>query len=749
MELKPRFLFWLSIVWLSFLSFTNATSQISPFLQVDVKLPQTETKVEQDIGKSYSLKTAKFCVGANKVLNDFLIQNKDYINQRYFNRGILYENMKAMPLETEVKVAGSVAKWTTDTIAQQDITNSISKENYSWTNLQVANVDEPEIIKMDNNNIIYLDKRSWKVYIVEQGENVDDYKVKSFLNIPSSFWVENLFYHNKKIIILGQRQVLNEKEAFFDNINRTTILMFDVSNPEKPVQLEEVIESPGMYDDARIFNGNLYFVSNIYANPYWNYQPVYWIKEGATMKNNKLKNVDIEKDLKPLTLLSIKDKKITENKVKYDCSNIYFSFPNKETIEKYGLDLEFKIITKVNLSNLKEVNQNIIVGSGYNLYMSPNAMYVANNLSLNIPYSRWWRYIGTSAIGDDIVKNYTAIHKFNVTKSGNLAYGNSTILPGSPLNQYSMDEHEGNFRIITNISRWDSEKKAGTNVYILDNKLSLLGKLEGIKPEESFKSSRFIGNMLYFVTFEQIDPFFVADLIDIKNPKIIGELKIPWYSSYLHPYAFKDGKQYLIGLGMDTEELEKDRIQEIGVKVDLYEIDFNNRPISVKQLHTVRLGGQQSYTPALDEFRSFVWDDAKKELTLPIYLTESEKIKRCHSTTDYDSKNKKTVNETCYSTFNSKPVFFWNKVLNIDIEKGIKEVDSENYIDIIKNKLKVKPYMNVDDAWVYYDTIQSSRSLYNKDMKIFLNPYLIGLKKGENKKVIELSPRENAFSPVY
>lgn len=64
----------------------------------------------------------------------------------------------------------------------------------------------------------------------------------------------------------------------------------------------------------------------------------------------------------------------------------------------------------------------------------------------------------------------------------------------------------------------------------------MVGSLTTIAPGENFQSSRFIGNRLYLVTFEQIDPLFVIDLADSKNPKILGELKIPGYSTYLHPY---------------------------------------------------------------------------------------------------------------------------------------------------------------------------------------------------------------------
>lgn len=79
--------------------------------------------------------------------------------------------------------------------------------------------------------------------------------------------------------------------------------------------------------------------------------------------------------------------------------------------------------------------------------------------------------------------------------------------------------------------------------------MNIIGSLMGIEPEEDFKSSRFIGDKLYLVTFEQIDPLFVVDLVNPRKPTIIGELKIPGYSTYLHPHSpLSDGVQYILGL---------------------------------------------------------------------------------------------------------------------------------------------------------------------------------------------------------
>jgi len=82
-----------------------------------------------------------------------------------------------------------------------------------------------------------------------------------------------------------------------------------------------------------------------------------------------------------------------------------------------------------------------------------------------------------------------------------------------------------------------------------------------------------MGDKLFLVTFEQIDPLFAIDLSDDTKPTILGELKIPGFSTYLHPYD----ENHLIGLGYDTEENQWGGTQTAGLKVDLYKINYDKK----------------------------------------------------------------------------------------------------------------------------------------------------------------------------
>ncbi len=139
--------------------------------------------------------------------------------------------------------------------------------------------------------------------------------------------------------------------------------------------------------------------------------------------------------------------------------------------------------------------------------------------------------------------------------------------------------------------------------------------MKNVAPGETFRSSRFIGDKLYLVTFEQTDPLFVIDLADPKNPKIEGELVMPGYSLYLHPY--EPGK--LIGLGYDTFTNKWGGVQNGGIKVDLYDVSDVKNP---KKLSSLVLGGAGSSSEALYNPRLFTWYAKKNLLFLPVTIME-------------------------------------------------------------------------------------------------------------------------------
>ena len=147
-------------------------------------------------------------------------------------------------------------------------------------------------------------------------------------------------------------------------------------------------------------------------------------------------------------------------------------------------------------------------------------------------------------------------------------------------------------------------------VYILDENLKTVGSLDKIAPDESIFSARFMGDRLYLVTFERIDPFFVIDLSE-NTPKILGKLKIPGFSNYLHPYD----EDHVIGIGRDTVEKDN-RVRQLGIKLALFDVSDVSNPIVVDE---VVIGTQRTDSMALDDHRAFLFDKNKDVLSIPIH----------------------------------------------------------------------------------------------------------------------------------
>jgi len=185
------------------------------------------------------------------------------------------------------------------------------------------------------------------------------------------------------------------------------------------------------------------------------------------------------------------------------------------------------------------------------------------------------------------------------------------VVPGTILNRFSMSDYDEHFRIATSIGT------SSNNVYILDSEMKTVGKLEGLAPGEQLHSARFMGNKGYLVTFQKIDPLFVIDLSEPSAPVVLGELKIPGYSDYLHPYD----ETHLIGIGKNTVTGNDTGTFSWfqGIKVAIFDVSDVNHPI---ELHQVVIGERGSDSLALTDPKSFLFSKEKNLFVLPISLAE-------------------------------------------------------------------------------------------------------------------------------
>ncbi len=224
----------------------------------------------------------------------------------------------------------------------------------------------------------------------------------------------------------------------------------------------------------------------------------------------------------------------------------------------------------------------------------------------------------------------TVIQKIGIS-NGNIEYKGKGEVSGRLLNQFSMDENGGYLRVATTVEgTWDwrsSEQSSPSvnNVYVLDSSMTVVGSLEDLAPGESIYSARFMGDRAYLVTFKRVDPLFVIDLSDPSNPSLLGKLKIPGYSDYLHPYD----ENHLIGIGKDVDEsIDADKVHEDdavyytaikGVKLSLFDVTDVSNP---QEIAKYVIGDRGTESLATSDHKAFLFDKEKNLLVIPIQLAE-------------------------------------------------------------------------------------------------------------------------------
>jgi len=260
----------------------------------------------------------------------------------------------------------------------------------------------------------------------------------------------------------------------------------------------------------------------------------------------------------------------------------------------------------------------VILGGSDNVYASLNNLYVANTTYMqNQPILKeMFNYIFPT-------QEITTVYKFAL-ENGNITYKSKGDVEGTVLNQFSMDEYNDYFRVATtegHVSRGGGN--SSNNVYVLDKELSVTGSVNNIAPGEQIYSARFMGDKGYVVTFQKVDPFFTLDLKDPKNPKILGQLKIPGYSDYLHPLD----ENHILGLGKNTIQAEEGGFAWYqGIKIAIFDVTDFAHP---KEVFKTEIGDRGTDSYALHDHKAFLYDAQKELLVIPVMvaeLTEEQKV---------------------------------------------------------------------------------------------------------------------------
>jgi len=563
-----------------------------------------------------------------------------------------YEELKNFLNKTVSLRADVVKAYTFNIIAEVST-------DFSQTNVQVAGVDEADIVKSDGEYIYYVTKSGLIIVKAYPPENA---RVMSKISFNET--VSGIFVNNDRLVVFKQ----NYGSPIFET--KGVPVFYPAGGPETQVQIYNIEnrESPILVREISI-NGS-YFASRMIGN--YVYLVVY-------------KPAFLADDEVPLPV--IKDGNRSEE---VSISKIYYS----NVTDAY---YSFTVVLSFDIMNDTAPRYEVfLVGAAGAIYMSKENLYVTIQ---QMPFR--------ILLGGPATSEKTEIHRIRIT-NGEIKYEASGIVPGRVLNQFSMDEYNGYFRIATTtgfLARNINEATTSNHVYVLDTNLNITGKIEDIAQDETIYSARFMDERCYLVTFKKVDPFFVIDLSSPANPQILGKLKIPGYSNYLHPYD----KNHVIGIGKETVEAEEgDFAWYQGIKISLFDVSDVENPIEVDKYV---IGHRGTDSPVLQDHKALLFDKKRNLLAIPVLVAEIDPNK-------YSGK----VPSSAYGEY------VWQGAYVFSItENGI---SLRGKVTHVKDEVEFKK-----SGYYFYSDYTVERCLYIDDVL-----YTLSYKKMKMNNLIDITP---------
>lgn len=398
-----------------------------------------------------------------------------------------------------------------------------SGNSYSDTNVREEGVGEADIVKTDGSSLYIVNSQAVEIVGIESAEMEELAEIR----MADDCYIKELYVQDDRLVIMYTRTEPSvDEDGYYNNYrDYTNALVYDISDRTNPVKVGNISQS-GYYNTMRVRDGYVYVISNFYADaaaPRADTAAYIPEVQGSTMA----------------------------------ASDIYM--PQRQMGNQYT------VITSFSLEDPSEkTDSKAVFGSSGMCYVSTENIYVTEG---------WYGQ-------DDAEVTQTSIRKV-AYKDGILQGEAQTKVDGTLNDSFSIDEYNGYLRLVTTVSPVSSgdggiarffsgdtgerQQEDSNSLYVLDENLEIAGEIHDLAKDESVYSARFMGDVGYFVTFKQVDPLFSVDLSDPSDPEIIGKLKIPGFSEYLHPYG--DGQ--LLGIGMDVDE---ESVTTNGVKISMFDI---------------------------------------------------------------------------------------------------------------------------------------------------------------------------------
>lgn len=446
---------------------------------------------------------------------------------------------------------------------------------YSDTNVRTEGVDEGDIVKTDGSYIYTLNRSGILQIVAVDGGDMSVAGQISLDDLTDS--IQEMYVDGNTLCVVtsGYDSGLEWQgdDAYMVNSRDfVRLYTYDITDKSK-ITLKGTVEQDGIYDSTRKVGNYVYLFSQFYPAYKDQVQPAQPRLYVPSVNNELLDSADV----------------------------LYPAIPQRENGQL--------VISSVNLEKPDKIQDSkSLIGASGRTYVSTESIYI----------------FGDDYTGEEM---QTQIVRFSY-KDGEIQAGAAGEINGSINNTFSMDEYEGYLRVVAtryNDGWWGGNMS--NSLFVLDDKLKMVGKVEDLAKGEQIYSARFMGDTGYFVTYRQMDPLFSVDLSDPTDPKILGELKITGFSEYLHFY----GEDRLLGIGWETDP---DTGERLGLKLSMFDI---SNPAKVKEIDKMVLKNVD-FCQAMDNYRSILIDPGENILGfgMGVYDTQNYELQGYYGVFTYD-----------------------------------------------------------------------------------------------------------------
>jgi uncharacterized secreted protein with C-terminal beta-propeller domain len=537
----------------------------------------------------------------------------------------------------------------------------------SDTNVQVVGIDEPDVLKMNGKQIYFSPEEMYYYYALDSMPP----QMTSTIKVINAFPAANLSLASNISDMSGDMLLYNNTLVIFSG---NSIYGYDVSDPQNPVSKWSMNLSDNTYlSEARLCNGKIYLVTQTGVDtvePYYSPVTVGGVPLRIQCVDIYYPVVPVSVDVTYTAMVCDPQTGDIENTVSFVGSSsssviymsenaIYVAYSYDQNVRQFYFDF------------YTGECQDIFPASVIDRLSAVDAYDLSDEAKLTELSVVTDKYLGTltsdgrskaeSEISDRLGKYYDN-HKREIVKTGIVKIGldgfqiaSTGTVPGTLLNQFSMDEYNGSLRVATTVAGnfgmfWGMGTSVN-DVYVLDSNLQITGSIQGLGLTESIYSARFIGDKGYLVTYLQTDPLYVLDLSDPQNPQLKGELKIAGYSSYLHPIS----ETRMLGIGEENAQTNDEENWE--VKISLFDVADAANPSEMDKYVL-----NDSWSEVLNNHHAFLLDSEHEIFFLPgsnggyIFSYAGDKLTLVKSVSDIQAKRAVYINDYLYIVGDNKVV---------------------------------------------------------------------------------------------